>query len=260
MSLLLLAQAQTLNRFETAFVRLVDGALASPLLGVAAIAVALAVGAVHALAPGHGKAIAAAYLVGGRGRPRDAVALGVAVAAMHTASVLVLGLGLQLALRPGSGGLPALTEQVTPWLRVASGVMVLAVGIHLLVRVRARHRAHTHAHAPAAAATSPFSRRGLVTLGAAGGLLPSPSAFLVLTTTAFMGRLWFGLLLVAVFSVGLAATLTAVGLAAVRGRQALTDRVSDAARLRLLRLASTGGAVVVLLGGIVLTVAGARAL
>jgi nickel/cobalt transporter (NicO) family protein len=256
----LLAQAQVLNRFETAFVSLVDRALTSPLLAVAAVAVAFAVGAVHALAPGHGKAIAAAYLVGGRGQAKDALVLGVAVAAMHTASVLMLGLGLQALVRAG-GGLPTLTEQVTPALRLVSGLMVVGVGVYLLWRRWRHDHDHTHDHDHALPGdVAPFSRPGLVALGAAGGLLPSPSAFLVLTTTAFMGRLWLGLLLVAVFSLGLAATLTTIGLLAVRGRQALVERWSGERRQRLLSHAATAGAVVVLLGGIVLTIAGLRAL
>ena len=252
---MLLAQAQVLNRFETAFVGLVDRALGSPALALLAVAAAFGVGAVHALAPGHGKAIAAAYLVGGRGRPRDALLLGVTVAAMHTASVLVLGLGLQALLRSGDG-LPALTEQVTPVLRLLSGLLVMAVGAYLLWR-RRHHRPHHH---DVPADVAPFSRPGLVALGAAGGLLPSPSAFLVLTTTAFLGRLWLGLVLVAVFSLGLATTLTLVGLAAVRGRQVLVDRWGGARQQQLLRHAATAGAVIVLLGGVVLTVAGVQAL
>lgn len=256
MTAALLAQAQVMSRFETAFVSLVDRAMTSPALAVLAVAAAFGVGAVHALAPGHGKAIAAAYLVGGRGRARDALLLGVTVAAMHTASVLVLGLGLQVLLR-SRGGLPALTDDITPVLRLLSGLLVVGVGTYLLARQRRRH---THHHHEPPAGASPFSRRGLVALGAAGGLLPSPAAFLVLTTTAFMGRLWLGLLLVLVFSIGLATTLTVIGLAAVRGRQALVDRLGGQRQQRFLRHAATAGAVVVLLGGLVLTVAGVRAL
>ena len=257
----LLAQAQVLNRFETAFISLVDRALGSPALMVVAVAAAFGVGAVHALAPGHGKAIAAAYLVGGRGRPRDAVLLGVTVAAMHTASVLVLGLGLHALLRSGDG-LPAVTEQVTPVLRLLSGLVVVGVGVYLLVRPR-RHRHdhdHGHGHHEVPREVAPFSRPGLVALGAAGGLLPSPSAFLVLTTTAFLGRLWLGLVLVATFSLGLATTLTLVGLAAVRGRQVLVDRFGGDRRQQAVRYAATAGAVIVLLGGVVLTIAGVQAL
>ena len=252
----LLAQTQVLNRFETAFVGLVDRALSSPLVALVAVAAAFGVGALHALAPGHGKAIAAAYLVGGRGRPRDAVLLGAAVAAMHTISVLVLGLGLQALLR-GRGSLPAATEQVTPVLRLLSGLLVVGVGVYLLVRQRRHGREHHHALPEGASA---FSRPGLVALGAAGGLLPSPAAFLVLTTTAFTGRLWLGLVLLVVFSLGLATTLTVIGLAAVRGRQAVVERWSGERQRRLLRHAGTAGAAVVLLGGVVLTVAGVAAL
>lgn len=254
-----LAQAGDLNRVETAFVRLVDQALSSPALMVVAIAAAFGVGAVHALAPGHGKAVAGAYLVGGRGTVRDALLLGVTVALMHSASVLVLGFGLQALLR-SAGDVPSSVAAVTPGLRVASGVAVTAVGVYLLTRsLRGRHR-HHHGDRTADPPASPFTRRGLVVLGMSGGLLPSPSAFLVLVTTSFMGRAWLGLLLVATFSLGLAATLTLVGVAAVRGREVVVRRLGERLRGRTARRLAWAAAVVVFAGGVVMTVAGVAAL
>ena len=250
-------QVQTMTGVEADFVGLVDRALANPGLLVAAVGAAFAVGAVHALAPGHGKAIAAAYLVGGRGRTRDAFLLGATVAVMHSISVVVLALGLHLVLRQ-SGAAPAAAASVTPVLRVISGIVVVLLGAALLIaQWRRRHHdeGHVHDHTPA-----PFSRRGLVALGLSGGLLPSPSAFLVLVTTAFTGRLVLGLGLVIVFSLGLATTLTLIGLAVVRGREALVDRFSAPTQQRILRIAATGGSVVVLAGGLVLTAAGVAAL
>ena len=255
------AQAQDLTALDSAFVRLVDQALANPALLVAAAAAAFGVGAVHALAPGHGKAIAAAYLVGGRGRYRDAVLLGAVVAAMHTVSVVVLAVGLQAVLR-SAGAAPASVAQVTPGLRIASGVLVVGLGAALLVSQWRRRRGavHGHDHDEFPPEVRPFSRRGLVLLGASGGLVPSPSAFLVLVTTIFTGRLFVGLLLVGLFSLGLAATLTAIGLAVVRGRAAIVDRLSRQRQQRLTRVAAVGGAVVIVIGGVVLTAAGLAAL
>lgn len=99
----------------------------------------LLLGAVHGLAPGHGKAITAAYLVGTAGRARDAVALGAAVALMHTGSVIVLGLVLwgasaRLDLDAVGGGL-----------RVVTGIAVIAVGVWMVVRAR-RSADHGHDH------------------------------------------------------------------------------------------------------------------
>lgn len=244
------AQAQNLTSFDQAFIRMVDAALGSPLLALAAVGIAVAVGAVHALTPGHGKTIAAAYLVGGRGTLRDAVLLGVIVAGMHTLSVVVLAYALHLLL--GGGGDVDLLARATPVLRVVSGVVVTAIGLMLLLGQWRRRRSPSHAHLPAD--VSPFSRRGIVALGLAGGLLPSPSAFLVLVTTSFSGRTGLGLLLVLAFSLGLAGTLIAVGIAAVRGREAVLRRMTVSPRL--LRGLTLGGALVVLLGGIVLTATG----
>ncbi|MFP5219771.1 MAG: hypothetical protein ACLGIG_08540 [Actinomycetes bacterium] len=177
---------------ERQFVTAVDGTVG---LGSAlvAVAVALGVGAVHALAPGHGKAVAAAYLVGDRGRVRDAVVLGAAVALMHTGSVLVLGLALwSAASRPDAA-------RLTDALQLVTGVLFAALGAWLLVRrTRDRRTAHDHQHT----APAPLSRQGVVALGAAGGLLPSPSALLVLLTALAVGRLALGLTLIAAFSLG----------------------------------------------------------
>ena len=259
LAVVVLAQA-SMTRFDTAFVRYVDAALGSPILAVVALGVAFGVGALHALAPGHGKTITAAYLVGSSGRPRDAALLGVVVAAMHTASVLVLGVGLQ-ALLTGSDAqdLPALTEDITPALRIVSGLIVTGLGVYMVWR-QLRRRSNLHHHVHAAAEVAPLSRRGLVALGMSGGLLPSPSAFLVLATTSFTGRLWFGLLLVVVFSIGLATTLTALGLAVVWGRATLLERLGVARGHRLGALTAMAGAALVLLGGLVMTVLAVRAL
>ena len=250
-----LAQAQNLNSLDTAFVRLVDQALSSPALIAAAVAAAVGVGAVHALTPGHGKAIGAAYLVGGRGRFRDAVLLGVTVAAMHTASVLVLAGVLHLLLRD-TGGQPSMAG-ITPVMRVVSGVLVLALGLGLLIsQWRRRRHGHDHDHA-LPPEVSPFSRRGLVLLGMSGGLLPSPAAFLVLITAWFSGKGWLGLLLVLAFSIGLAATLTVVGVAAVRGRELVIERM--AASQTLLRRLAVGAAAIVALAGLLMTTLALRA-
>lgn len=93
-------------------------------------------------------------------------------------------------------------------------------------------------------------------LATAGGVVPSPSAVIVLVSAFALGRTALGLALVAAFSVGLAATLTVVGLALVFGSRALGDRVSE----RLVRVFPVAGAVALLALGVVLTVQGVRGL
>lgn len=239
-----LAQASELGWLEQHFVRLIDVDQVGLPFALLAVAIAAGVGMVHALTPGHGKAIAAAYLVGSRGRPRDAVALGGIVSVMHTGSVLALGFGLYLFTR-----VPADADRLAPIMTLVAGLLILLVGVGLVVRqVRLRrarvrrsvaeagdhHHAHDHLLPDGVA---PLSRRGLVLLGVSGGLLPSPSAFLVLATALFVGRAAFGLLLVAAFSVGLALTLTAVGLATLRGRDLIARRAARSPRVA--RLAAT---------------------
>lgn len=225
--------------------------------GVVALmfAVALGVGAVHALGPGHGKSLIGAYLVGGGGTLRQAVGVGAAVAVMHTASVLGLGLLVVTAERV----LPA--ERIYPWLGLASGLVALALGSWLLrsrIHAAGRQRTqratdqphdHEHAHPPAQA---PLSRRGLVALAFAGGVLPSPSALVVLLTSISLGRTGLGLALIATFSIGLAGTLIGVGALALKVRSVTAARLPA----RIVGWAPVASGATIAVIGVVLTTRG----
>lgn len=225
----------------TSFAALIERDL-SPMFGLFALGLALVAGAVHALGPGHGKSIMAAYLVGTEGRIRHAVAVGAAVSLMHTASVVALGVLILGASRLFS------PEAVFPWLSLLSGAIVLSLGVWLFrARLASRrharahharvagdisgdhldleghghgheHGGHHHVHGDAARAVAPTSWKGLGVIALSGGLLPSPSALVVLLGAVALHRVVFGLVLVGTFSVGLAAALTAVGILVIRAR------------------------------------------
>src|SRR3954470_226807 len=171
---------------------------------------AFAWGALHALSPGHGKSMVAAYLVGTRGTARHALALGATVTIAHTAGVFALGL-VTLALSQY-----VLPEDLYPWLTLASGLLVVAVGVAVLrTRVRrARAHHHHHHHVP-----EDISWRGIVGMGAAAGLIPCPSALVVLLAAISQHEVGLGLLMIVAFSLGLAGTLTALGLGVVYARR-----------------------------------------
>lgn len=239
-------------------------------LGLALVALAFGVGlgALHAFAPGHGKTVMAAYLIGERGTVRDGLLIGVTVATTHTLGVLVLGLVL-------TASQTFAPENVYPWLALASGVTFVALGITLLIgALRGRRgvggllhghnhlglsghphgrddvpahdvhpdhphdhdhdHVHTHAHALGRDAV-PFSRRRLLTLGFAGGLVPAPTAIVVLLGATAIGRAWFGVALVLAYGVGMAATLVAAGLLLARTRRRFELRARGG---RLLRYAT----------------------
>jgi nickel/cobalt transporter (NicO) family protein len=183
-------------------------------LGASGIALSLLLaafwGAAHALTPGHGKAIVAGYLVGSRGKPRHAVALGVIVTVTHTIGVFALGI-VTLALSAF-----VVPERLYPWMTLASGLLVVGVGASVL-RSRIRHR-RAHAHGPHH--HHHHDARGLLGIGIAAGLLPCPSALVVLLSAIALHRIGLGLALILAFSVGLAATITAIGLVAVLARRA----------------------------------------
>ncbi|HEY6636043.1 MAG TPA: hypothetical protein VIZ61_00035 [Solirubrobacterales bacterium] len=203
-------------------------------------------GALHALSPGHGKTMVAGYLAGSRGRAKDAALLGLTVTITHTSAVFALGL---ITLAASAYVLP---EDLYPWLGVASGAMVIAIGLWAIWTRLRRWRAmraepdhghhhmhghgghshdhshsHPHTHEPAGA---PITTRSLIALGVSGGIVPCPSALVVLVAAISQHRLGLGLALILAFSIGLAATLTAVGLAVVHGGR-LIQRLRPERRL-----------------------------
>jgi ABC-type nickel/cobalt efflux system permease component RcnA len=228
---------------------------------LSALLAAAVLGAFHALTPGHGKTIVGAYLVGTRGTWKHAVFLGLVVTATHTAGVYLLGAATLVA------SAWILPERLLPWLSVVSGVLVLAVGASL-VRQRLEaalhghdhhhdhdhdhdheHGPHTHTHLPPADMTP--SLGNLVALGVSGGLLPCPSALVVMLGAIALGRTAFGLALILAFSVGLAAVLTAIGLALVYASR-MFDRLPIDGRFA--RFAPVVSAAIVSLAGIALVV------
>ncbi|MDQ7904931.1 sulfite exporter TauE/SafE family protein [Phytohabitans sp. ZYX-F-186] len=210
-----------------------QSAIQSPGVPPAAFALAFVAGAGHAVTPGHGKSLAAAYLVGSRGRVRDAAWLGGSVAVMHTLSVLLIGLAWTFLSLSDLVRM----EDLTRWLQLAAGVLVVGTGLWLLRRQRHRHdhdHSHEHQHDHHHHHDHHHGKRpGLLLLGASGGLTPSPAAFLVLVTGLFVGRAGFALLLVLTFGVGMAVVLFGVGLLAIGGSTAVVRGARTHATLRL---------------------------
>jgi ABC-type nickel/cobalt efflux system permease component RcnA len=244
-------------------------------LGVVLLSLLLAAfwGGAHALSPGHGKTVVGAYLVGARGTAKHAAFLGLTVTVTHTSSVVALGL---VALFASHYVLP---EKLLPLLSLASGLLVLGIGLQLFSqRLRAalgyapvhdhHHHEHGHEHAhghqaagskrqeagpdssllphpsslhshlPPGADDEPVTWRSLLALGVSGGLVPCPSALVMMLSAITLGRIGFGLVLVVAFSVGLAATLTAIGLAFVYAGRALKDRARNSTLVRVVPVLS----------------------
>ena len=219
-------------------------------LGVILVSLLVAAfwGAAHALTPGHGKAIVAGYLVGTRGRPLDAVLLGAIVTVTHTIGVFGLGFVTLLLSRF------IVPETLYPWLTLVSGVLVVLVGGAVLVgRLRGgghshHHDGHDHAHHHH---HHELERRGILGVGVAAGLLPCPSALVVLLSAIALHRVGFGLALIVAFSLGLACTITGIGLVAVLARRVFARASFDGRVVRALPAAS---ALVILLVGVALTI------
>jgi nickel/cobalt transporter (NicO) family protein len=214
-------------------------------LAIACLAVAFWFGALHAMEPGHGKTMVAAYLVGAKGTMKHAVFLGGMVTFTHTISVFFLGL---VTLFLSQYIMP---DKISKVLGVVSGLTILYMGGMLLYK-RSRglsgrkhdqghHHDHDHDHAHSHGAFThthdgdthshlpegEVTFKSLVALGASGGLVPCPSALVLLLSAISIGRTGFGLLLLLSFSLGLALVLVAMGLLVVYAKNLFPERKSD---------------------------------
>ncbi len=226
---------------DSGFTRLIAQGRLSVLVILASLAAALFWGAAHALSPGHGKTIVTAYLIGKKGTARDAAVLGAIVTATHTIGVFALGL-VTLALSQW-----IVPDTLYPWIDLVAGVMVVAIGFTVFrARVRHAHDHHENHHHE-----HDLSRRSLLAVGVSGGLLPCPSALVVLLAAISLHRLAFGLVLIVAFSLGLALSITGLGLAAVLAKRAFANRSFDGLLVRALPAVS---ALVILAAGVAMTV------
>ena len=245
-------------------------------LGVVCLAliVAVGLGALHALEPGHGKTVVAAYMAGTRGTPRHALFLGLIVTATHTAGVYLLG-AVTLYLSHY-----VVSERLYPWLGGISGVLITTVGCSLFLRryvgeSQAHTHVHSHAHHPShlskhahvhhhetlhhdhplshevshtpSSGEETISSRALLALGVTGGIIPCPAALLVLLSAIALQRVGFGMLLIVAFSVGLAGVLITLGLLMVSARHIIAH-IQGEGRLMTRWLPLTSAAVITAFG------------
>lgn len=228
--------------------------LSLPVITLACM-LALGLGATHALAPGHGKTIMAAYLVGNRGTARHALFLGFTVTISHSLGVLGLGLVTLYFSRVIS------PERLYPWLGLVSGVTIAGVGIWILAgRLRHHHhdpvhqhdrRGHHH-HFDSTGGPGGIGWKNLAALGAANGLVPSASALIILLAAISWQHIGLGLLLVLAFSAGMAGVLSGTGIILVCcGRMIERFRVESAWSKALVRVLPVGTALVIIISGLV---------
>jgi len=241
----------------------------TPMAWTLALGLAAALGAGHALSPGHGKALIAAYLVGSRGTLRRAGALGLAVAVSHTMGVFILG---AIVLSASELLVP---ERAVAWLSMGSGVLVIALGLTMARRaLRLRSRAHSpehgHGHGhdaehkhdhtesrPHASNHGHPPLREVVTLGLAGGLVPSTSALIVLLVAVTTARVVEGMALIGAFGLGMAVVLAGLagGLSLARNGLADSPRLTANPSLRpIANVVPFASAAVIMVAGAAATI------
>jgi nickel/cobalt transporter (NicO) family protein len=219
--------------------------LADPLVLFGALLLAIGLGALHALEPGHGKTLLAISLVGARATVPQAVILATALTVAHTIGVLIFGVVVLTLARY------IVPETLYPWIALLSGVFVAILGARALASEVSRRRTHAaprshdhehesgrhhhhhddggfadavHAHSHLIPGTAPISFRSAIIAASTGNVAPCPAALVVLLAAIATHRIGWGLVLIVAFSIGLALTLTVLGVAVVRGAAWLTRR------------------------------------
>jgi len=239
----------------------------TPWMTLVALGAAFALGAAHAFTPGHGKTIVAAYLVGSRGTLKHAAFLGAMVTFTHTIVVFALGLATLFLFEY------IVPEKITEILGAVSGLSIAVIGGWMLFkRIRGQaaahphhhhhhghhhghhhhnhgqdHGDHSHSHVP-----EEISWKGLVALGASGGLVPCESALVLLLGAIALGRVGLGLLLLLSFSIGLAIVLMAIGILVLYAKNLIPES-KRSGNHPLVRWASIASPAIVLIVGIVMT-------
>ncbi len=202
----------------------------------ALLCLSAAFGAVHALTPGHGKTLVAAYLVGERGTIAHALFLGLVTTLTHTGVVIAIAIALRISF-PYGGMSDAARHDLQMALGLGGGLIVAGLGVWLLLRrlsgqadhVHLGHHGHHHHHGhadhyhdehghtqPIASSSQPVGWWGLVILGVSGGIVPCWDAILMLLVAVSTNLLWLALPMLLAFSAGLAGVLIAIGIFVVR--------------------------------------------
>ena len=183
-------------------------------------------GAGHALTPGHGKTMVAAYLIGEKGTVYQAVLLGLVTTLTHTAAVLVIAGILPILVPDAQAG------DVQRVLNLVGGLILTGMGGWLLLlRLSGMadhyHGPGGHSHGPVSLSGGKTSSWGVILLGITGGLVPCWDAVAMLLFAMASGRTWLSLPLLVAFSAGLASVLVALGIVVVKSRDAIQKRTGD---------------------------------
>jgi len=264
----------------------------TPLIIILVLGISFILGTIHAMGPGHGKSIMAAYLVGSRSRLRDVFLLAGSITISHVISVIAIGV-IALFLMDFFW-----SEKANLWLSLASGMFIIAIGIWLLVKrfhvwkkskpVQVRTKLekneelldrnelaseilnsnmvshqhgqdHTHSHAHNHNHSknhhhyhynTNISIWSNIWLGISAGLVPCPKALVILFLAISLQKITLGIIIIVVFSLGLASALVILGFILVKASYLLKDRFDD----HRIQILPVFGSVIIIGLGLFLTI------
>lgn len=215
---------------------------------------AFILGAIHALEPGHGKSIVAAYLIGSKGTVKDAFVLGITITLTHTFTVIMLGILATLATSY------YIHDKIEHLLELSAGIIVIGIGIWMLIRARSilgtinpsSSNFSENRHKHLSNENQKISNKSLISLGLAGGIVPCPAALAIIILAVSKGAILPGLAVVLSLSIGLGVTLVGIGILICKTSSSLLNNFDSESRIiKIMPLIS--GLIVTILG-IIITV------
>jgi ABC-type nickel/cobalt efflux system permease component RcnA len=247
----------------------------SPLFLMLILGAAFLLGAIHALGPGHGKSLMAAYLVGARGRVRDAVVLALTITFSHVFSVILIGFAAFVVMDV------FWSEKVSVWLGIVSGIIITVIGIWLFIQrlqvwhmkqnnslytVRTAEKKnssknhndhhhsssnHSHRHKLLHSSSDPnISVWSNVTLGISSGIVPCPKALVILLLAVSLQKEMLGITIVTIFSMGMALVLVGIGITLVKASHLLKNRFQS----RRIQILPIIGSIIIIILGFIITI------
>ena len=220
------------------------------------LVVAFVLGAIHALGPGHGKSLMAAYLVGSTERVWDAVVLAIAITISHVFSVIIVGL---ITLWVMDFFWP---ETINKWIGLISGIGIIAIGIWLFIKrlnfmqnkikngnsINKKLNSHQHHHHHQQQPNLSFWSN--VALGISGGIVPCPKAIVILLLAISLQKIAIGIVIIIVFSLGISITLMIIGIIVVKAGYLFQGKFES----KWIQILPIIGSIVIIGLGIILTI------
>ena len=199
--------------------------------------IAFLYGVIHALGPGHGKVLVSAYFLQAKASILSSFKIGAIISLTHSGTAAILGLLFGLVFQSAK----MFKDDIQIYLGLISGSLILLLGLVYLFLAFSR-RQHLHAA---------LHNKNELLLGIFSGMVPCPVSLTIMLFSIYLNLLWVGLFAVLALSVGMALTISSIGIVTIKTRgfsEKFGRGNSKAARIIHKTLAILGSMIIITIG------------